>query len=148
MTCLRRKPSRQGWGLSDMTPLPFVVPASATLRLPMSWVGKRVEVSVAKVKRTTSQNRLLWGPVYKQTLERMLLAEGDEPDEARSTHGQLQAHYGLLMLHYGVTIDPITKMQVPKKTSSQLTTTEMSEHVAFVIRKAAKDYGIVIEGID
>lgn len=98
-------------------------------------------------KRTNAQNRLLWGALYPQVLERMLLAGGAEPDEARDEVVQEQAHYGLLMAHFGAVVDPVSRMQVPKKTSSQLNTVEFKEHVDYIIRKAA-ELGIVVEGIE
>ena len=93
----------------------------------------RVDLIVRKhqSKRSLDQNRLCWRL-------NTLIAEhlGYERNEVE------QVHYALLALHYGT--DDRLGVSVPIKTSSQMTTAEMSAYLDWVVRWAASEQGLVL----
>ena len=99
-------------------------------------------------KRTSKQNRTLWGPTYDQMLS-ALMAKDYRDDERMGSHQtndlKRLVHYGLLMAHYSVETDKVTGNAVPKKTSSQLTVKEFQDHLYWIQDYAAMEKGIVIQ---
>jgi hypothetical protein len=111
----------------------------------VSSLGDETEVVVTLAekqdKRTSAQNRLIWGTVYSQILEGIGESVGyDRHDKA----GKEQLHLGLLMLYSGTIVEPLTKREVPKVRSSKMTKAEFSDYVEWVARWAAQEHGVAI----
>ena len=101
------------------------------------WLGKPVEVIIRgkRSKRTLAQNRLLWGQVLPALAEEL----------GYDRHELELLHYGLLGKRFGTKKDKLSGLELPVKTSSQLSTKEFSDYVDWTVRLAAVDYGIVID---
>lgn len=126
--------------------------ARQSLRLWTRQVGEgvvlKLTVEEAKGKRSLRQNRLLWGPVYDQILAHIMLESGYRADEARESLDvselKQRVHYGLLAVRFGYVTDPVTKQQVPARTSSTLTTAEMAEYFEWLVTYCADELHIQI----
>ena len=109
--------------------------------LPDGWLG-RVIFEAHREKRTTQQNRALWGVVYESLRAQLAANVGyDIHDKA----GKEWLHEGLLQLYGETVVCPITKQLVAKVRSSQMTTNEFADYVEWVARWAATEYGIVVK---
>jgi hypothetical protein len=92
-------------------------------------------------KRSSKQNRLLWGTCYDQ----LIAGIADEVGYDRhDKHGKEQLHEGLLCLYGGMVIEPVTKREVAKVRSSKMTVAEFSAYVEWIARWAAQEHGVVI----
>ena len=108
-----------------------------------------LEFSQKKAKRSVRQNATLWGPVYDQIYEQILthimLDGGFRRDEAIKalpvSAFKQRVHYGLLAECFGYVTDPVTKRDVPAKTSSEMTTAEMAEYFQWLVEYAADPEG-------
>ena len=109
----------------------------------------RAEFTEAKDKRSNAQNKALWGPVYDQILAKLMVEIGYRPDEAiapREKSALKQGiHYGLLAKRFGHAVDPLTKQQVPARTSSELNVSEMCEYFEWLVVYLADEHGIQVE---
>ena len=105
--------------------------------------GEEVTVTVAKRqdKRSLAMNRALWGPIYTQLIAGIAEAVGYDAHDAS---GKEYLHEGLLMLFGGTVVDPITKREVAKERSSQMTVARFSEFMEWIVRWAATEYGVVV----
>ena len=105
-------------------------------RLPTdkSW---RVSVQELRRRRTTQQNRYLWGVAYPA-----ILTGGGE---ALRGWEAADLHEFFLGEHFGwETIEGLGKKRIkPLKRSAKLTTLEFSDFVAFIQRKAA-EFGVYV----
>lgn len=108
-----------------------------------------VEIKEAKKKRSLKQNATLWGPTYDQILAAVMKEQGYRPDEILQPREKNQLkqgiHYGLLAKRFGHAIDPLTKEQVPARTSSELNVAEMCEYFEWLVTYLADEHHIVIE---
>jgi hypothetical protein len=97
--------------------------------------GQVVEVIVRpkQSQRSSEQNRYLW---YANTI----IAEHLGYDK----HEKDLVHYALLQKCYGVRHDETLDVDVPARTSSQLTTKEFSEYMDWLVRYAAMELDIVL----
>ena len=98
--------------------------------------GQRVEVVVRKraTQRSTVQNNWLWGVALP------LLAEQLGYD----THEHESLHYQLLAECFGSAYDQRFGREVPRVTSSRLTTKEFSHYMEWLVRWAAVEHGCLI----
>lgn len=109
--------------------------------LPDGWIGK-LTLEAHQDKRTSKQNRTLWGVCYESIVQQIAEEVGyDKHDKA----GKEQLHEGLLMLYGGVKQCPITKREVAAKRSSKMTVAEFADYIEWIARWAATEYGIVVE---
>lgn len=105
--------------------------------------GEEVVVTVAKKqdRRSLAANRALWGPIYSQLIDGIAEQVGyDKHDKS----GKEQLHEGPLMLFGGTVVDPITKREVAKERSSQMTVARFSEFMEWIARWAATEHGVVV----
>lgn len=106
-----------------------------------------IEIKERKNQRSLAQNRSLWGPIYDQILGKVMCEDyrEDEINEPLETNPKKQnIHYGLLAKRFGYVIDPITKMSVPAKTSSEMTTSEMAEYFEWLVMYCADELHIEV----
>ena len=108
-----------------------------------------ITVEEKKEQRSAAQNRTLWGPVYDQILEAVMLEQGYRPDEANTSldvgHVKQLVHYGLLARRFGYATDPVTGMQVPARTSSELNTSEFAEYLKWLQTFCADELHIPVD---
>jgi len=106
--------------------------------------GVRVVVTLAEYqdKRTTAQNRALWGTVY----DSLLLGIADAAGYDRHERGLAKEliHEGLCAKYGGTVTDKVTGQQVRKFRSSKATKQEFSDFIEWVARFAAEEYGVVV----
>lgn len=96
------------------------------------WVGKEVEIRPVTKRRSLDQNAWIWGVAYPLIAEEL----GYDRDE----HDDL--HYALLAECFGRKHSDHFNIDVPAKTSSKLTTGEFSEYMEWLVRFAAKKWGV------
>ena len=98
--------------------------------------GKRVEAVIRplKTKRSIVQNNWLWGVALP------LLAESFGYD----THEHESLHYHLLAECFGSTYDQRFGREMPRVTSSRMTTKEFSDYMEWLVRWAAVEHGCII----
>ena len=98
--------------------------------------GKRVETVIRprKTKRSGVQNNWLWGVAIP------LLADALGYD----THEHEQLHYQLLAECFGSAYDQRFGREVPRVTSSRLSTKEFSDYMEWLVRWAAVEHGCII----
>ncbi|WP_306523440.1 hypothetical protein [Gemmatimonas sp.] len=114
-----------------------------------------IDISEKKDKRSSAQNRALWGPIYDQILTQVM--KGDfRADEAEAeldltdtpkkiSHAKRLVHYGLLAARFKYKTDPVTGQQVPARTSSELNTQEMAEYFKWLQVYCADELHIEVE---
>lgn len=97
-------------------------------------VGTRLEVEIRKpkTKRSLSQNRFLWGVAYP------ILAAHLGYDH----HEHEQLHYDCLGTRFGWRRSPVTGREHPRRTSSSLSTGEMSDYMEWLSRWAMTEHGV------
>jgi len=107
-----------------------------------------IDVSEKKDKRSSAQNRALWGPIYDQILTK-IMREDFRADEAEAPlevgHAKQLLHYGLLAARFKYKTDPVTGQQVPARTSSELNTEEMAEYFKWLQIYCADELHIEVE---
>jgi hypothetical protein len=105
--------------------------------------GERVLMKLSKWKdtRTSKQNRLIWGGVYRDILEQLADDVGYDKHDAR---GKDQLHEALCIKYGGTVKDPLTGYDVRKFRSSQANKQEFSDYVEWIARWAATEHGIVV----
>jgi hypothetical protein len=92
-------------------------------------------------KRSSRQNRMLWGVCYDSLLAGLSDEVGyDKHDKC----GKEQLHEGLLMLFGGTVTDKATGREVAKVRSSKMTRAEFSAFVEWIARWAAQEHGVVV----
>lgn len=98
--------------------------------------GQRVEavIRIRKKKRSLDQNAWLWGVAIP------LLAESLGYDQ----HEHEQLHYQLLAECFGSAYDQRFGREVPRVTSSRLSTKEFSDYMEWLVRWAAVEHGCII----
>lgn len=98
--------------------------------------GKPVDVvvKVHREKRSLDQSRWEWG-VALPIIGEALGYDKDEYDEL---------HYALVAECFGTTFDQRIGREVPNVRSSQLNTAQYSEYMEWLVRWAAKTYGIIV----
>lgn len=114
-----------------------------------------IEIKEKKETRSSAQNRALWGPIYDQILEQVMCGdyradEAQAPLDLSDTPKKISeaknlVHYGLLAARFGYVIDPITKKQVPARTSSELNTQDMAEYFKWLQVYCADELHIQID---
>lgn len=126
-----------------------------------SQVGDGAELtmtlSTKKQTRSLKQNATLWGPVYDQILTAVMAKAGYRKDEQSASFSvdDLNAsekasmkhlvHYGLLAECFGYAPCPITGRMVPKKTSSEMSVSEMCDYFSWLVEYCAEEKDIQIE---
>jgi hypothetical protein len=93
-----------------------------------------VVVKVHRNKRSDKQNAWWW------TVPIPLIAAEVGYDK----HEHEMLHYALVSKCFGTVWDDRMKQEIPKVRSSELTTTQFSELMEWVVRWAAQEYGIPI----
>lgn len=98
--------------------------------------GKRIEAVIRPLKRKRSldQNAWLWGVAIP------LLAESFGYDQ----HEHERLHYNLLAECFGAEYDQRFGREVPRVTSSRLSTKEFSDYMEWLVRWAAVEHGCII----
>ena len=91
-------------------------------------VGRR-----QRAQRSLPQNAWLW-------MANALIADALGYDR----HEVEALHYALLGKRFGVRTDGPTGLSLPVRTSSQLTTAEMSDYMEWLVRFAASELGVVV----
>lgn len=92
-------------------------------------------------KRTSAQNRMIWGTVYDQLVDGL----GDEVGYDRHDKaGKEKLHEGLCLKYGGTVKDPVTGLDVRKFHTSAASKEEFTAYVEWVARFAAEEYGVVI----
>lgn len=115
--------------------LTVIVPKTRLIVAPSAWVGKRVSVTLGRLKRSSDANAWLWGVAYAKYLAPELGYEQNELEEL---------HDGVLMAMYGTKKDKLTGNEIPAKRTSKMNTKEFSEHMEALVRWAAKNgYGVI-----
>lgn len=108
--------------------------------------GERFEVEFRRrrTKRSLEQNAWLWGPAYTTILYEY---HGYDMDEQTEELKQ-QLHEELLRAYFGVVKVPSLTggpaIERPARRSSKLTTKEFSEFMEWVVRYAARVWGVVL----
>ena len=98
--------------------------------------GKAIEAVIRpkRNKRSIDQNAWIWGVAYP------LLGECLGYD--RHEHDQL--HYALLAECFGTTYDQRFGRDIPRVTSSKMTTKEFSDYMEWLVRWSASEHGCII----
>jgi hypothetical protein len=96
--------------------------------------GTVVEIRPARSRRSLGQNAWVWGVAYPA----IAAALGYEPHETEDLH------YGLVAKWGGEHFDKRLGAMVPNTRSSNLTTTEFSNYMEWLVRFAAKECGGVV----
>jgi hypothetical protein len=104
--------------------------------LVQDWPDGDVDIAISTqiAKRTNEQNRAQWGVALKIIGEEL----GYDKDELRDLS------HALMIECYGSHEEKTFGLVVPNKTSSQLTKAEWSDFWDWLVRFAAKKWGIVI----
>jgi hypothetical protein len=121
--------------------------------------GEQVVLTLSKPseKRSSRQNRFLWGPLYDELIQGLknkrdidrydaigAAMADDQGIDAGDVPSKEQMHEGLLQLFAGTVIDPLTKREVAKERSSTMSTARFTEFVEFIARYAATEHQIVV----
>jgi hypothetical protein len=121
--------------VSDTARLQFEAQTRVNLDLHLgTLVGKRVELTIREHRNTRSiaQNRWIWGVAYP------LIAESIGYD--RDEHDEL--HYWLVRQCFGTHFDERIGADVSNARSSKLNTKEFAEYMEWLVRFAAKKFGV------
>lgn len=107
-------------------------------------VGTEVVLTVEnrREKRSSAQNRLMWGTTYDQLIAGIAAEAGYDRHERELAKELI--HEGLCAKYGGTVTDPVTKEQVRKFRTSKATKQEFSDYIEWVARFAAQEYGVVI----
>lgn len=111
-------------------------------------VGEEFVVTLKEFedKRTSRQNRMLWGTIYDQLLIGIGHSEGLSVHDLKpGALAKAYLHEGLCLEYAGTVTDPVTKRDVRKFRTSEATKAEFTAYVEWLAEYAAKRYGVVVE---
>lgn len=105
--------------------------------------GEPVIVTLSKPqdKRSLQQNKALWGPIYDQLIDGICRNQGIALGDRKSKE---LMHEGLLQAFGGTVIDPVTKREVTKERSSDMTVERFGEFMEFIAVYAAQEHNVII----
>ncbi len=98
------------------------------------WAGQWVVIRRVAKRRSLEQNAWIWGVAYP-LIAKTLGYDYHEYDDL---------HYALIAKCFGAHLDERLGTNVPNARSSQLTTTEFSEYMEWLVRVAAQEWDCVI----